>query len=357
MSEKGKKDVIIVKKRKKPKGGKSGGKKKLKKKKTTKTTRERGITININVGKSTGKEKAPKGARGFAPKATSLRGQRVRSNLDYNKAREAVINENLMNNVYAVRDRATRQGEDIRDLNTSFNILESKVNLLGTQVLRAGAPRAIEPAPAPAPAQSERDQKFITDVKRGMIQLGQRQQSLYEGMRLMTDAQHNIHHRLQGIEEAGRQIAGNQGTALALNDIWDDGETPVNIEQPPAPPPSPPPPPPVMETEEDPSRVSSSVDVDQEERRGGLLIEDAQPTLNKTQMRFNKKEVDILKGIAFDTVTKNRKERSKFYDESDDFKNILKKGYGRASTINRINEERNKLKKTDKKLSKNIIIL
>jgi len=412
-----KKDVMIVKKKKR----KDKKDKKKKKKTTKKKTQERGITVNINLARAIGeaKAKAPKTARGFAPKVASIRGQRSRGDGQLN-TRQAEINTNLMNNVYAIRAQADKQqqqfGEELKGLSTNLGILQTQVTQLGTQALNppqqpinitvppappaqvnvtvppfpalpapivnvppppalpAPAPITVNvppppalPAPAPitvnvpppalpAPPQpSEDEQKFRTDMKRGLVKLGQRQQGLYEGMQLMADAQHKIHHRLGGIEDAGRQIAGNQGTLLALESIYNEGFEESNVEpqQPPAPPPLPPPPPPPMETipEEDPARVSSSVDP-REEEKADLLIEEVK-TADESVIQQEEKKRGIKKGgtrtaftpaqqqsileIAGDTLGYSRTQMTQFYKSSDIYKQLADEYQGDERAIkNRI---------------------
>jgi len=447
-----KKEVIIMKKKKR-----KDKKDKNKKKKTTKKKpRERGISVNINLSRAIGeaKAKAPKTARGFAPKVASIRGQRIRGGGEVN-TRQAELNTNLLNNVYAIRAQATKQQEEyeklakeqgasIRELSSNIGILRNELTQLGTQVmnppqpaqgrstmdilgsvggatlgalgtvggatLRAGTAlgagtvgalgsvggaimqRALQqppaqvnvppppalPAPAPitvnipalpAPAPitvnvpsqpatvqpSEDEQKFRADIKRGLVKLGQRQQGLYEGMQLMADAQHKIHHRLGGIEDAGRQIAGNQGTLLALESIYNEGFEESNVEpqQPPAPPPLPPPPPPPMETipEEDPARVSSSVDP-REEEKADLLIEEVK-TADESVIQQEEKKRGIKKGgtrtaftpaqqqsileIAGDTLGYSRTQMTQFYKSSDIYKQLADEYQGDERAIkNRI---------------------
>lgn len=447
-----KKDVIIVKKKKR-----KDKKDKNKKKKTTKKKpRERGITVNIKLEKAIGeaKAKAPKTARGFAPKVASIRGQRSRGGGEVN-TRQAEINTNLLNNVYAIRAQATKQQEEyeklakeqgasIKTLSNNLGILQNQVTQLGTQVLNPPQPapaptpstsqRAlitmgsvgsatmgavgstmgaigsatsatmgaigsvggaigsatsatigavgsymgrpqqpininVPPAPAPAPLAlpgppqpSEEEQQFRTDMKRGLVKLGQRQQGLYQGMQLIADAQHNIHHRLGGIEEAGRQIAGNQGTLMALESIYNEGFEESNVEQqqPPAPPPAPPAPPPPMETipEEDPARMSSSVDP-QEEEKADLLIEDVKtadesvikqdkkmrgPVKGTARIAFTTEQLSTILDLAGDAVGKNNKGMTEFFKNRQDYKDLVKEYQGNESSI------KNKITKLKKAL-------
>ena len=385
-----KKDVMFVK-RKKRKDKKD---KKKKKKTTKKKPQERGITVNINLARAIGeaKAKAPKTARGFAPKVASIRGQRSRGGGELN-TRQAEINTNLMNNVYAIRSQAEKQqqqfGEELKGLSTNLGILQAQVTQLGTQTMNppqqpininvppapAPAPLAL-PAPAPAPPAlpappqpSEEEQQYrrnmgraISNMVENQRQLNQQQQGLYQGMQLIADAQHNIHHRLGGIEEAGRQIAGNQGTLMALESIYNEGFEESNVEpqQQPAPPPLPPAPPPPMETipEEDPARMSSSVDP-QEEEKADLLIEDVKtadesvikqdkkmrgPVKGTARIAFTTEQLSTILDLAGDAVGKNNKGMTEFFKNRQDYKDLVKEYQGNESSI------KNKITKLKKAL-------
>jgi len=116
-------------------------KKKTKKDKKKKKTKDKskipkGITININVGKSGAdpKPKLPKAAKGFVGRATSMRGQRGKGNLS-NNSRQAEMNTNIMQNVSGIRSSAMQQGLDLKDLTGNFDVLRRRVDGLGTQVL------------------------------------------------------------------------------------------------------------------------------------------------------------------------------------------------------------------------------
>jgi len=116
-------------KKKKTKKGK-------KKQKKDKSKIPKGITININVGKSGAdpKPKMPKTAKGFAARTTSMRGQRGRGNLS-NNSRQAEMNTNIMQNVSGIRSSAMQQGLDLKDLTGNFDVLRRRVDGLGTQVI------------------------------------------------------------------------------------------------------------------------------------------------------------------------------------------------------------------------------
>ena len=441
-----KKEVIIVKKKKR-----KDKKDKNKKKKTTKKkTQGRGITVNIKLEKAIGevKAKAPKTARGFAPKVASIRGQRSRGGGELN-TRQAEINTNLLNNVYAIRAQATKQQEEykklakeqggtIKTLSNNLGILQNQVTQLGIQVMNPPKPPApaptpstsqralitmgsvgsatmgavgstmgaigsvggaigsatsatigavgsymgrpqqqitlnVPPAPAPAPAPaplalpappqpSEEEQQYrrnmgraISNMVENQRQLNQQQQGLYQGVQLLVDSQHGIHNRLAGIEQAGHQIAGNQGTALALEAIGDDGEDEAQVqpEQQAQPPPLPPPPPPLMETisEEDPTRMSSSDDP-QEEEKADLLIEEVKtpdesvikqdkkmrgPAKGEIRTAFTPAQQQIILEIAGDTLGYDRKQMTQFYKSSDIYKELADEYQGNERAIkNRI---------------------
>lgn len=375
-----KKDVMFVKKKKRKD---KKDKKKKKKKTTKKKTQERGITVNINLARAIGeaKAKAPKTARGFAPKVASIRGQRSRGGGELN-TRQAEINTNLMNNVYAIRAQADKQqqqfGEELKGLSTNLGILQAQVTQLGTQAMNppqqpininvppapAPAPLAL-PAPAPAPPAlpappqpSEEEQQYrrnmgraISNMVENQRQLNQQQQGLYQGVQLLVDSQHGIHNRLAGIEEAGRQMAGNQGTLMALESIYNEGFEESNVEpqQPPAPPPLPPPPPPPMETipEEDPARMSSSVDP-QEEEKADLMIEDVKtadesvikqdkkmrgPVKGTARIAFTTEQLSTILDLAGDAVGKNNKGMTEFFKKRQDYKDLVKEYQGNESSI------------------------
>lgn len=386
MAENVKKDVIIMKKKKNPKDKK---KKKTKKKKTDKKKRaERGITININVGKGGGDKapKQPKGARGFAPKATSIRGQRGRGNLD-TMSRQAEMNQNLMNNVYQVRAQAQQaqaQAEDkIKNLSSNIGILRSQLNFLGTQVLNPPqqlppnitinqpqppqpninitTPPMIMPPQPPAPniyitnpPQQQPNQnltinntppQMIEDIiQRGTGELGRNQLILQEGIQTLATRQQQAEARQNTLEE-------RQATDEALGFIWN-----VNDEEPrtftPAPAPAPAP----INIQDDPARMSSSVDP-QEEEKTELLIDEAQPTLDKkkrggqlgvTPLRFNQDEVKDIKKLAQQSIAIKKGKRGQFYEDNPIFNNLLTTGHTRISIIRRLDTERNKIKQIDR---------
>lgn len=358
------KDVTIMKKKKNKKDKKDKKRKKTKKK--IKKASERGITVNINLARAIGeaKAKAPKTTRGFAPKVASIRGQRSRGGGEVN-TRQAEINTNLLNNVYSIRAQATKQqeafeqlakeqGATIKELSSNIGVLQNQLTQLGTQAMNppqqpininippAQVP-AIEDAPqvpaiedAPIEDAPEEEQQFRKDMKKALLRIGQQQQGLYQGVQLLVDSQHGIHNRLAGIEEAGRQMAGNQGTLLALESIYDEGddEAMVQPQQPASAPPSPPtPPPPPMETitEEDPlhypARMSSSVDPQQKEKPS-LLIDVAQPTLNQRKPRATITAENLTTiGRIYDKVKDmNRSQKSTEYATNIDYQNLLKDG-------------------------------
>jgi hypothetical protein len=347
----------ITKRTKKKKTKK--GKKKPKKKDKSKIPK--GITININVGKSGAdpKPKMPKTAKGFAARTTSMRGQRGRGNLS-NNSRQAEMNTNIMQNVSGIRSSAMQQGLDLKDLTGNFDVLRRRVDGLGTQVINVqnqqtaggirdtafqeGVNRAIrenaerqqkaldimqgnirtevkdtrestrlglEDARKALDAVAQSQLEYRQEVQQGMQNTADRQQqaldmmreSLTQGItrdlesvRGSIDEQGNKVLKLQtditrggnaisglqadmtrGINafstlrsdmdkgmaflaqqgamntEATQQIAGNTGAMEALKDIYDDG---FAIEMPPSSPPTTP----------DPSKVSSSVDPQQNER-------------------------------------------------------------------------------------------
>ena len=129
-SEQDKKPLTKRTKKKKTK------KDKKKKKKKDKSKIPKGITININVGKSGAdpKPKLPKAAKGFVGRTTSMRGQRGRGNLS-NNSRQAEMNTNIMQNVSGIRSSAMQQGLDLKDLTGNFDVLRRRVDGLGTQVI------------------------------------------------------------------------------------------------------------------------------------------------------------------------------------------------------------------------------
>ena len=393
MAEK-EKDVIILKK-KKTKDKKK--KKKTKKKKTDKTRGERGITININVGKG-GSDKAPKQpkiARGFAPKALSIRGQRGRGNLD-TMSRQAEMNQNLMNNVYQVRAQAQQaqaQAEDkIKNLSSNIGILRSQLNFLGTQVLNPPQqlppnitinqpqppqpninitnPPMIMPPQLPAPniyitnppppqqpnpnlTINNTPPQMIEDIQTGMAELGRNQLILQEGIQTLATRQQQAEARQNTLEE-------RQATDEALGYIWnvnDDQEPPRTFT--PAPAPAPPP----INPQDDPARMSSSVDP-QEEEKTELGKEPQQPTLQEetvtvetvpfeeakktkggqkgvAQTRYTADELNLLLGQALQEKGKSKKEvtnlRNKFLkDNIDIIDRILERGGNIFSIKNKI---------------------
>jgi hypothetical protein len=338
MAEK-EKDVIILKK-KKTKDKKK--KKKTKKKKTDKTRGERGITININVGKGGGDKapKQPKGARGFAPKATSMRGQRGRGNLD-TMSRQAEMNQNLMNNVYQVRAQAQQaqaQAEDkIKNLSSNIGILRSQLNFLGTQVLNP--PQQLPPnitinQPQPPqpniyitnPPQQQPNQnltinntppQMIEDIQTGMAELGRNQLVLQEGMQTLSTRQQQAEARQNTLEE-------RQATDEALGYIWnvnDDEEPPRTFTPAPAPAPAP------INIQDDPARMSSSVDP-QEEEKTELLIDDAPPTLNQRKPRatITQDDLTIIGRIYNKVKDMSLSEKRSEYAQNIDYQNLLKNG-------------------------------
>ena len=367
MAETKKKDVIILKKKKKPKDKK---KKKTKKKKTDKKRGERGITININVGKGGDKApKQPKGARGFAPKTTSMRGQRGRGNLE-DKSRQAEMNTNLMNNVYQVRAQAqqaqAQAEEKIRGLSSNIGILRSQLNFLGTQVLNPprqpalppSQPPSQPPAQPPAPNQNltiyNTPPQMIEDIQSGMVELGRNQLTLQEGMQTLATRQ-------QQQEERQATLA----TEVALGDIWGDEQQTFT----PAPAPAPAP----INIEDDPARMSSSVDPQKEEKTE-LSTQQQPPTMQDnvtietvpleegkkkggqkgvSQTRYRPDELNLLLGQALQETGKSKKEvtnlRNKFFKENKDVINkIIERGGNLSSIKNKIKELRQEDKKRKK---------
>jgi len=361
MAEK-EKDVIILKK-KKTKDKKK--KKKTKKKKTDKTRGERGITININVGKG-GSDKAPKqpkGARGFVPKATSMRGQRGRGNLD-TMSRQAEMNQNLMNNVYQVRAQAQQaqaQAEDkIKNLSSNIGILRSQLNFLGTQVLNP--PQQLPPnitinQPQPPqpniyitnPPQQQPNQnltinntppQMIEDIQTGMAELGRNQLVLQEGMQTLATRQQQAEARQNTLEE-------RQATDEALGYIWNvnDDEEPRTFTPAPAPAPAP------INIQDDPARMSSSVDP-QEEEKTGLLIDDAPPTLNQRKPRatITQDDLTIIGRIYNKVKDMSLSDKRSEYAKNIDYLNLLKNGMLQNTLDKAINDYPNREERILKKL-------
>jgi hypothetical protein len=458
-----KKDVILLKKKK------AKGKKPKKKKTKKKKTHEKGITINVNIGKSIqdAKAKAPKTAKGFAPKVASFRGQKGRGGGVLN-TRQVEINTNLLNNVYAIRAQAAEQkdsfeklvneqGKRIDDhrntisgLSTNIGILQGQISRLGTQVMNppriplalpAPPPNVtvnnppvnvtVPPFPAlppppnvtvnnppitinnppplpalpapPSPSSShnhESYEDFVTrtreetaieeytppidmtprhnpieqqttrnmnrvmlNVAENQRQLAEQQNQIFEGMRLLRDSHHNIHHRLGGIEDAGRALAGNQRMDLTVESGSSDEEAgqmqpqqlalppppssrpppPPSSSRPPPPSSRPPPPsssrppppprkkkvkaPPPYPPPPDAAQMSSSVNPHEEEK-ADLLIDDAVPTLNQRKARdtIQPDQLTTIGRIYNIVKDMNRSQKSTEYATNMDYQLLIQDG-------------------------------
>tara|TARA_R110002153_G_scaffold76432_3_gene196926 strand:+ start:1098 stop:2732 length:1635 start_codon:yes stop_codon:yes gene_type:complete len=173
---------------------------KKKKKKKDKSKIPKGITININVGKSGAdpKPKLPKAAKGFVGRATSMRGQRGRGNLS-NNSRQAEMNTNIMQNVSGIRSSAMQQGLDLKDLTGNFDVLRRRVDGLGTQVLNVQNQQT---------AGGIRDTAFQDGVNRAIEDNARRQQQALDIM------QGNITREVEDTRESTRLGLQNARQAL-----------------------------------------------------------------------------------------------------------------------------------------------
>ncbi len=183
-------------KKKKTKKGK-------KKQKKDKSKIPKGITININVGKSGAdpKPKMPKTAKGFVARTTSMRGQRGRGNLS-NNSRQAEMNTNIMQNVSGIRSSAMQQGLDLKDLTGNFDVLRRRVDGLGTQVLNVQNQQT---------AGGIRDTAFQEGVNRAIRENAERQQKALDIM------QGKIRREVKDTRESTR--LGLQDTRKALDAV------------------------------------------------------------------------------------------------------------------------------------------
>ena len=183
-------------KKKKTKKGK-------KKQKKDKSKIPKGITININVGKSGAdpKPKMPKTAKGFAARTTSMRGQRGKGNLSIN-SRQAEMNTNIMQNVSGIRSTAMQQGLDLKDLTGNFDVLRRRVDGLGTQVINVQNQQT---------AGGIRDKAFQEGVNRAIKENAERQQKALDIM------QGNIREEVKDTRESTR--LGLQDARKALDAV------------------------------------------------------------------------------------------------------------------------------------------
>lgn len=186
----------ITKRTKKKKTKK--GKKKQKKKDKSKIPK--GITININVGKSGAdpKPKMPKTAKGFAARTTSMRGQRGRGNLS-NNSRQAEMNTNIMQNVSGIRSTAMQQGLDLKDLTGNFDVLRRRVDGLGTQVINVQNQQT---------AGGIRDTAFQEGVNRAIRENAERQQKALDIMQgnIRTEVKDTRESTRLGLEDARKAL-------------------------------------------------------------------------------------------------------------------------------------------------------
>jgi hypothetical protein len=176
---------------------------KKKQKKKDKSKIPKGITININVGKSGAdpKPKMPKTAKGFAARTTSLRGQRGKGNLSDN-SRQAEMNANIMQNVSGIRSSAMQQGLDLKDLTGNFDVLRRRVDGLGTQVINVQNQQT---------AGGVRDTAFQDGVNRAIRENARRQQQALDIM------QGNITREVEATRESNR--LGLQDARQALDAV------------------------------------------------------------------------------------------------------------------------------------------
>jgi hypothetical protein len=195
-TEQDKKPITKRTKKKKTKKGK-------KKQKKDKSKIPKGITININVGKSGAdpKPKMPKTAKGFVARTTSMRGQRGRGNLS-NNSRQAEMNTNIMQNVSGIRSSAMQQGLDLKDLTGNFDVLRRRVDGLGTQVINVQNQQT---------AGGIRDTAFQEGVNRAIKENAERQQKALDIM------QGNIRREVKDTRESTR--LGLQDTRKALDAV------------------------------------------------------------------------------------------------------------------------------------------
>jgi hypothetical protein len=176
---------------------------KKKQKKKDKSKIPKGLTININVGKSGAdpKPKMPKTAKGFAARTTSLRGQRGKGNLSDN-SRQAEMNANIMQNVSGIRSSAMQQGLDLKDLTGNFDVLRRRVDGLGTQVINVQNQQT---------AGGVRDTAFQDGVNRAIRENARRQQQALDIM------QGNITREVEATRESNR--LGLQDARQALDAV------------------------------------------------------------------------------------------------------------------------------------------
>ena len=316
-----KKDIATAKK---PKEKRLKKKSKKTKKKKTKVG---GVTININVGgggkSATKQPKAPRAARGFVPRSTSLRGQqKVQRNVEDKFGRET---GNLWQGVYGVRSQVTGLSGDV-------DTVRSKVDFLGNYILNSRQ--------QPASVQHRMPPQNITlnvpnppgieDMRRVADTIINNQATASRAIdQLSTNMEASTENIATGIMYTATEIkklSDGTNAANSVADLYDVEESGGNASEFANPL--------LMEIGESSSAVQSEA-----EQPEVQTVKTDGTTPRKKRTKYSDEDVALLMRMAMKTNVMEQGERSKFYSTNEEMVDVLNR-YDRRATINKLNSYR-----------------
>ena len=320
-----KKDIATAKKTKD-----KSIKKKSKKTKKKKKTKVGGVTININVGgggkSATKQPKAPRAARGFVPRSTSLRGQqKVQRNVDDKFGRETA--GNLWQGVYGVRSQVTGLSGDV-------DTIRSKVDFLGNYILNsrqqpASVQHRVPPQNitlnVPNPPGIEDMRRVADTIINNQATASRAIDQLSTNMEASTE---NIATGIMYTAKEVKKLADGTNAANIVGTLYDE-DTP----QP--------------EESSSVTIANTPPDDDDDEKATGMepAIKTVPPeegggVVRKTRKAFNMEANRTILGIALLTKKMNKTNRGLYYSIDPTFQSLLKQGYETRAIINKMDRYR-----------------
>ena len=317
-----KKDIATAKKTKD-----KSIKKKSKKTKKKKKTKVGGVTININVGgggkSATKQPKAPRAARGFVPRSTSLRGQqKVQRNVDDKFGRET---GNLWQGVYGVRSQVTGLSGDV-------DTIRSKVDFLGNYILNsrqqpASVQHRVPPQNitlnVPNPPGIEDMRRVADTIINNQATASRAIDELSANMEASTE---NIASGIMYTAKEVKKLSDGTNAANTVADLYDVEESGGNASEFANPL--------LMEIGESSSAVQSET-VQPEVQ----TVKTDGTTPRKKRTKYSDEDVALLRRMAMKTNVMEQGERSKFYSTNKEMVDVLNR-YDRRATINKLNSYR-----------------
>tara|TARA_R110000823_G_scaffold3854_4_gene14643 strand:+ start:2877 stop:3908 length:1032 start_codon:yes stop_codon:yes gene_type:complete len=317
-----KKDIATAKKTKD-----KSIKKKSKKTKKKKKTKVGGVTININVGgggkSATKQPKAPRAARGFVPRSTSLRGQqKVQRNVDDKFGRET---GNLWQGVYGVRSQVTGLSGDV-------DTIRSKVDFLGNYILNsrqqpASVQHRVPPQNitlnVPNPPGIEDMRRVADTIINNQATASRAIDQLSANMEASTE---NIAAGIMYTAKEVEKLSDGTNAANSVATLYDVEESGGNASEFANPL--------LMEIGESSSAVQSEA-----EQPEVQTVKSDGTTQRKKRTKYSDEDVALLRRMAMKTNVMEQGERSKFYSTNKEMVDVLNR-YDRRATINKLNSYR-----------------